>query len=160
MKNINIYGVLLLSSLLIGCATAPLADLNVSQKVKTLPAPSYGKSGIYIFGGSQPYDLWLNGKCLGTAGQNGFFYEEVDAGRRHIVSTDNMMIPDHLALTTEAGKFYYVDQYAKLLSVYALVQHTPSDLRQLDASVGQQQLQAKQLVQYQPCKKPFIQLPQ
>lgn len=50
---------------------------------------------------------------MGETARNTFFYEEVDAGVEHKISTESEFSPNDLMLTVEAGKLYFIKQYIK-----------------------------------------------
>lgn len=140
--------------MLFGCVSINKADVNTAKTVQALTAPSYGKAGIYIIGSSIPRDLWLDGHCLGPAGKNGFFYQEVDAGT-HVVSTESEFSPNHLIIKTEPNKFYYIQQYTKpsLITV-------SSDVKEVKDVTGKKAVNKATLSELDHCYRKEIKLPQ
>ncbi|WP_298145216.1 DUF2846 domain-containing protein [uncultured Acinetobacter sp.] len=107
---------ILLSLGFIGCASVPKVDPKGLQKQQNIQA---GQAAIYVYrsnsilGSALKKDVWLNGECLGETARGVYFYKEVEAGKKHIVSTESEFSPNHLNITTESGKKYYVQQYIK-----------------------------------------------
>lgn len=107
------------SSLLVGCASVPMADKQASIQAKSFAAPGAGNAGLYIYraggiGGALKKDIWINDKCVGESAPNVFFYEQVQGGIEHKVSTESEFSPNILLVKTEPGKNYYVRQYIKM----------------------------------------------
>lgn len=107
------------SSLLIGCASVPMEDKQVSEQTKSFSAPAAGNAGLYIYragslGGSLKKDILLNDKCVGESAPNIFFYQQVQGGVEHKLSTESEFSPNILLVKTEPGKNYYVRQYIKV----------------------------------------------
>jgi hypothetical protein len=83
--NNKIINAVLLSLLLVGCASVPMESADKTSAAKQFPTPSEGKAGLYLyrygtFGAALKKDIWLDGKCVGETARNTFFYEEVEAG--------------------------------------------------------------------------------
>lgn len=111
--------VVVTSSVLVGCASVPMEAKDRSELAKKFEAPSGDKAGLYIyrsgsFGSALKKDVWVNGQCIGETAPNIFFYEEVDGGKEHKVSTESEFSPNDLMLKAEAGKNYFIRQYIKL----------------------------------------------
>jgi Protein of unknown function (DUF2846) len=109
---------ILLVSLLAGCASVPMESAEKTSAAKQFPAPTEGKAGLYLyrygtFGAALKKDIWLDGKCVGETARNTFFYEEVDAGIEHKISTESEFSPNDLVLKTENGKLYFIQQFIK-----------------------------------------------
>lgn len=107
------------SSLLVGCASVPMEDKQVSTQAKAFTAPATGNAGLYIyragsFGGALKKDIWLNDKCVGESAPNIFFYQQVQGGVEHKLSTESEFSPNILLVQAEPGKNYYVRQYIKM----------------------------------------------
>ena len=86
---------------------------------KQFNQPGEGVAGIYLyrsgsFGGALKKDLWLDGKCVGESAPNVFFYEEVEGGADHTVSTESEFSPNDLVVKVVAGANYFVRQYIKI----------------------------------------------
>lgn len=116
--NNKIINAALLSLLLVGCASVPMESADKTAAAKQFPAPSEGKAGLYLyrygsFGAALKKDIWLDGKCVGETARNTFFYEEVEAGVEHKISTESEFSPNDLVLKTESGKLYFIQQYIK-----------------------------------------------
>ena len=125
----------LISLVLVGC-TLSLASCVLSSTARSLPPsnqtqstritqfdpPSAGHAGLYVFRGPGMFvfDIWIDGKCLGSLGSNGFFHEEVPGDMEHAVSTDSAFSPNTIKVFTESGKNYFVQQIVKR-GVYAIL---------------------------------------
>lgn len=116
-KNLAIMG--FASSLIVGCASVPMESAAMSDLAKTFNSPSNGNAALYIyrsgsFGGAIKKDVWVDGKCIGETAPNVFFYEEVEGGTQHKVSTESEFSPNDLLVNTESGKNYFVQQFMKM----------------------------------------------
>lgn len=116
--NNNKINTVLLSLLLVGCASVPMESTEKTSAAKQFLVPTEGKAGLYLyrygsFGAGLKKDIWLDGKCVGETARNTFFYEEVDAGVEHKISTESEFSPNDLLLTPESGKLYFIKQYIK-----------------------------------------------
>ncbi len=109
---------LLLALLLVGCASVPMESADKTTAAKQFPTPSEGKAGLYLyrygsFGAALKKDIWLDGKCVGETARNTFFFEEVEAGVEHKISTESEFSPNDLLLKPESGKLYFIKQFIK-----------------------------------------------
>ena len=85
---------------------------------KAFNPPTADMSGLYIFrdsvfGSALLKSVYIDGKFLGETGSNVYFYTEVKPGE-HTLSTESEFSENHLKLTTEAEKLYFIRQYIKL----------------------------------------------
>jgi hypothetical protein len=117
MNNKNIL-IALISLLSVGCASVPMESAEKTSSAKQFTAPPEGKAGLYMyrygsFGAALKKDIWLDGKCVGETASNTFFYEEVDAGVEHKISTESEFSPNDLLLKVESGKQYFIKQFIK-----------------------------------------------
>jgi hypothetical protein len=117
MNNKKIYTVLI-SFLLVGCASVPMESTEKTAAAKQFLPPAGGKAGLYLyrygsFGAALKKDIWLDGKCVGETARNTFFYQEVDAGVEHKISTESEFSPNDLVLKPENGKLYFIQQFIK-----------------------------------------------
>ena len=108
----------LISLLFVGCASVPMESAQQTTSAKQFIPPADGKAGLYMyrygsFGAALKKDIWLDGKCVGETARNTFFYEEVDGGVEHKISTESEFSPNDLLLKTESGKLYFTKQYIK-----------------------------------------------
>lgn len=119
----KILALLAASLLFTGCASVSYpsyvaADQAVGNEKKKFAAPAQGKAGLYIYrdsilGPRFTRDIWVDGKCIGATASNVFFYTEVEGGKWHKLETQSEVSPNVLALQTEAGKNYFVQQLMK-----------------------------------------------
>lgn len=117
-KSLLLVFAFIFTSWLSGCATVPMAPSAQDQAMKAFNPPAKGMSGLYIFrdssfGGALLKSIYVDGKFLGESGPNVYFYTEVRPGE-HTLSTESEFSENHLKLTTEAGKQYFVRQYIKM----------------------------------------------
>lgn len=110
--------VLFTSLLFVGCATVPMENPESTNKVQTFSAPSEGNAALYIyrpgiFGGALKKDVWVDEKCIGETAPKMFFYQEVQGGIEHKISTESEFSPNDLIVKTESGKSYFIRQYIK-----------------------------------------------
>ncbi len=113
-KNLPITILILLTSLVSGCASIPLASSEEDKQAKLFQVGE-GKSNIYLYQtesdeGATPR-ITLNGKEAGKLGQYTYFLWSVDPGR-HLISslTLELQKTETLAIDTEADKNYFIWQ--------------------------------------------------
>lgn len=53
-------------------------------------------------------------KCIGKSAPSVYFYNEVDANKQHVISTQSEFSPNTLVLYTESGKNYFIENYIKV----------------------------------------------
>ncbi len=102
---------------LAGCASVPMGDPAQDARLKSFPAASAGKAGVYIyrnetFGGAVKLNLALDGQALGSTASKTYFYKEVEPGRHTVTSYGENT--DTLTFEALAGKLYYVWQEVKM----------------------------------------------
>ena len=107
---------LVLSLLLGGCATVPMASLNQDSQAKAFQV-STKESRIYIyrneiFGGAVLMTVSVDGKVLGHTSSKTFLMVNVPPGSHKIESVAENIAS--LSLDTEPGKAYYVWQEVKM----------------------------------------------
>jgi uncharacterized protein YlaN (UPF0358 family) len=105
-------------SLFAGCASVPMEGADRAEVAKKFIPPSNGNAALYIyrsgsFGGALKKDVWVDGKCIGETAPNIFFYEEVQGGEEHKISTESEFSPNDLLVNTESGMNYFIRQYIK-----------------------------------------------
>lgn len=148
-----------LSLAFVGCASVPQATPQLSQQAKKLDAPTEGNAAIYVYrsnsivGAALKKDVWIDGECLGETARGTFFLKEVAGNQKHTVSTESEFSPNHLALTTEAGKQYFIQQYIK-----PGVLAGGANLKQVDEQTGKKAIAEYQFAQSGKCSKATISL--
>lgn len=102
--------------LLTGCASVPMAPMEIDAKAKEfLPAPN--KASLYVyrnenFGAAIPMTVSVNGKTLGQTAAQTYFRLNIMPGKYTVEShTEN--VSSH-SLSAEAGKNYFVWQEVKM----------------------------------------------
>jgi len=99
-----------------GCASVPMASLDLDKEAKQFSAP-HDKSRIYIYrneslGGAVRMVVSLDGATLGQTGPKTYFVVDVQPGKHRIESlTENVATLD---LETQPGKSYFVWQEVKM----------------------------------------------
>ena len=102
-----------------GCASVPTEQVEVSNVLKQVKAPSANNAGLYIYrsnsvvGGALKKDVWVDDECIGETARGTFFYHEVLGDIQHKVSTESEFSPNDLMIDTKAGNNYFVKQYIK-----------------------------------------------
>lgn len=116
MNPSSIFGILLLGSSLVGCASVPMAPLEADIQAKQfVVAP--GKSNIYLyrdeeFGAAISMPVALDGRVAGKTASNTYFLWSVDPGRHEVTSlTENTA---RISVDAHAGKNHYVWQEVKM----------------------------------------------
>jgi hypothetical protein len=103
-----------------GCATVPTETAENAAIAKEFSLTSQNNAGIYVYRVSTPFgaalkkDIWVNDECLGQSASGVFFYKEVEGDKEHIVATESEFSANEIALETESGKMYFVEQYLKM----------------------------------------------
>ncbi len=107
------------SVLFTGCASVPTEQVEVSNVLKQVKAPSANNAGLYIYrsnsvvGAALKKDVWVDDECIGETARGTFFYHEVLGNMQHKVSTESEFSPNDLMIDTAAGNNYFVKQYIK-----------------------------------------------
>jgi hypothetical protein len=107
------------SILFAGCAAVPTENVEVSNVLKQVKAPSTDNAGLYIYrsnsvvGAALKKDIWVDDECIGETARGTFFYHEVLGNKEHKVSTESEFSPNDLMVMTETGQNYFVKQYIK-----------------------------------------------
>ena len=152
----SLAGLISFSLLLSGCASVPMVSDIESNKAKEFRAPTENKAGIYIyrddsaFGGALKKDVWVNGECVGATAPGIFFYQEVDGGKEHTVSTESEFSPNDLNVSTEDGELYFVQQYIKMGAFVG-----GADLKQVDQQTGKREVSKLGLAQQGNCSSEY-----
>ncbi|MDN3617656.1 DUF2846 domain-containing protein [Vibrio gallaecicus] len=103
-----------------GCASVPTAEPAKSNQLKQFEAPENGSAGVYVYrtdsavGAALKKDVFIDGDCLGETAPGVFFYQEVEGGKEHILSTESEFSANDITLLTEEGRLYFVNQYIKM----------------------------------------------
>ena len=119
--------------LLIGCASVPMAPMDIDAKAKEF-SPEPNKASLYVyrnenFGAAIPMTVSVNGKTLGQTAAQTYFRLNIMPGQYTVESyTENV---SSLPLSVEAGKNYFVWQEVKM-GMWA----ARSMLQQVDESTG------------------------
>ena len=111
----------LFSTLAAGCASVPLETAQINKVAKQFDPPSDGRAGLYIyrntsFGGAGYFDVWVDGRCIGATAPYVFFYEEVEGGQSHKVSSKPQRFiwseasPNDLLIKVKSGMHYFIQQ--------------------------------------------------
>ncbi len=124
---------LLLTSIVSGCASVPMASMEEDARAKSFVVPA-GKSSIYLyrnesFGGAIPLTVALDGKVAGQTGPKTYFLWDVAPGQHELSSMSENT--STLRLSTEEGKAYFVWQEVKMGMWMAR-----SLLQEVDAEAG------------------------
>ena len=102
---------------LVGCANVPMGDPARDAQLKTFPAASPGKAGVYIyrnetFGAAVKVNLSMDGENLGSTASKTYFYKEVAPGKHTV--TSHAENTDKLDFEAAAGKLYFIWQEIKM----------------------------------------------
>ena len=115
-RKIVLAGLLLIVSLVTGCASVPMASMDMDAQAKSFTTPS-GKSSIYVyrnesFGGGIPMTVALDGRVAGSSGPQTYFLFEVPPGPHEVssIAEDTSTVK----LDTKPGKAYFIWQEVKM----------------------------------------------
>lgn len=102
-----------------GCASVPMESIEASADAKEFNPPAEGNAGLYIYRTTGPgtalkKDVWIDDRCIGESAPNMFFYEEVEGGVQHKLSTESEFSPNDLLVHTANGKLYFIKQSIKM----------------------------------------------
>ena len=158
---------LLLVGAMTGCASVETVDLNHMRLVQALATPDDTTAVIVVYrgesavGAAAKYDLWVNGECLGKSAKGVYFYKRVPAGQTHTLSTQGRVTPQHVSITVEANKKYFVEQYVDgghnpLKIDFSNPNFGATKLRLVDEAEGQATIEHMQVAKSGDCKTPRI----
>ncbi|MEJ2743934.1 MAG: DUF2846 domain-containing protein [Gammaproteobacteria bacterium] len=141
------------SSLFAGCASVPLESIEKSNAAKQFSAPAEGTAGLYIYrsgsvGGALKMDVWVDDDCVGETAPNVFFYEAVQADKKHKISTESEFSSNDISLKTENGKNYFIQQFIKM-GVFV----GGAGVRVVDEEEGKKKVQKLKLAKSGTCSK-------
>lgn len=111
---------MMITFVLSGCSSVPMESESMSNKAKEFNAPSTNTAGLYVFrkdtfvGQALKKDVLVDGECVGETARGIFFYQEVEGGKEHTVSTESEFSDNDVVLKTESGELYFIEQYIKL----------------------------------------------
>ena len=118
----------LVSTLAAGCASVPLESAQITKVAKQFDPPSDGSAGLYIYrntslGGAHKIEVWVDGRCIGLTAPYVFFYEEVEGGESHKVSSKPQRFilmedqtisleasPNDVLIKAKSGMHYFIQQ--------------------------------------------------
>jgi len=143
MKKVVMLFASLFIVLLSGCASVPMASLDMDAKAKNFtPLPHKAAIFIYrneVFGAAIPLALSVNGQILGQTAAKTYYRLNVKPGRYTITSmAENVSEMD---LHVKAGRSYYVWQEVKM-GMWAAGSH----LQEVDESTGQKGVAESKLI--------------
>jgi hypothetical protein len=121
LNKIVVILMLTVVSLLMGCASVPMASVEHDSQAKTF-AVKPDKSNIYLYrnenmGAAVKMDVILDGKPVGQTVASSYMEFEVSPGQHTIISKAEN--DDVLNVNTEPGKNYFVWQEVKMGMLYA-----------------------------------------
>jgi hypothetical protein len=98
--------------LLAGCATVPMASLEMDSSAKTFTPPD-GKANIYVvrassFGGAISFQVIVDGKVVGSVAPATYYLVVADPGSHSIAATSNENSAK-AKFDAEAGRNYFFE---------------------------------------------------
>ncbi len=143
-----LFSVVLLATMVSGCATVPMGNSQDDVFLKSFPTKPgvaslyiYRQSGIYASG--LPITVEVDGSPIGQTASGTYLYTEVPPGTHTIASTSaGPHVPDSISIQTNAGRNYFIHQ-DMVLNLLAL----QTRLRLVSADEGQRGVQATTLAQ-------------
>ncbi|GLP95151.1 DUF2846 domain-containing protein [Paraferrimonas sedimenticola] len=117
-KKIVLGSVIVLSALMTGCASVPMASKDMDVASKQFNPPSDGKAGLYVYrnsfvGQALKKNVFLDGKMIGESANKVYFYQEIDAGK-HTLSTESEFGDNAVSFDANPGQNYFFEQYIKM----------------------------------------------
>ena len=116
MKRSSLLSVAIIFGFLSGCASVPMASLEMDAEAKKYIVPP-GKSSIYLYrneviGGAISMPVSLDGKIVGKTGPKTYFKWDVSPGEHEIAShTENTST---ISINAIAGKIHFIWQEVKM----------------------------------------------
>ena len=141
--QIKYCSVAILSLLVVGCASVPMAPADQDAKAKQF-TPVSNKANVYIyrnenFGRAIPMTVSVNGKVLGQTAAQTYFWLQLNPGQYNLEShAENVSM---LNLSAEPGKDYFVWQEVKM-GLWA----ARSLLQQVDDKTGREGVLESKLI--------------
>lgn len=117
-KRTLILFILVISSYLAGCASVPMAPVEIDNERKEFTLPPPDTSGLYIFrnsnlGSALKKTVYVDGNIIGETAPMTYFYKDIKPGA-HTLSTESEFSDNDFELETKGGQNYFVRQYIKL----------------------------------------------
>jgi hypothetical protein len=118
VKKVILVAAIISVSLLIGCATVPMAPTEQDTAFKAFSQPTTDKAGLYVYrnsaaGGMLKKKVYVDGVLLGETAPKTFFYKEITLGQ-HQISTQSEFSDNAITFQAEGGKNYFCQQYIKM----------------------------------------------
>ena len=147
-KKIGIIA--LASTLAAGCASVPMESKQITKVAKQFYPPSVGRAGLYIYRNTGAFlyrNVWVDGKCIGTTVPSVFFYEEVEGGKSHKVSSKSEFSPNDLLIKVKSGMHYFIRQYIKFRG---------TGIELVEEEQGKEEVSELDMATKGACRKPRI----
>lgn len=147
MKRLSLLSIAIIYGFLSGCASVPMASLEMDAEAKQFLVPP-GKSSIYLYrnetmGGAITMPVALDGRVAGKSGPKTYFKWDVTPGEHEITSlTENT---SKITIDAIAGKIHYIWQEVKMgvWSARSLLQEVTEE--QGKAGVGECKLAVSEI---------------
>lgn len=116
----SLLATIIISTVLSGCSSVPMATESESNVVKQFKTPSENTAGLYIFrkdafvGQALSMNVKVDGKCLGATAPGVFFYEEIEGDKEHTIAIESESPDNDLIIKAESGELYFVEQFIKM----------------------------------------------
>jgi len=109
--------VIIFASYISGCATVPMAPMEVDTARKEFSKPAEDYAGLYIyrnsnFGGALKKTISLDGEVIGETAPMTYFYRDITPGT-HTISTESEFGDNSLALDVKGGQNYFIRNYIR-----------------------------------------------
>jgi hypothetical protein len=117
-KRVFLVAVIISVSLLIGCASVPMAPMEQDSALKAFSPPAADKAGLYIYrncaiGKAVKKNVYVDGVLLGETANKVYFYKEITPGQ-HQISTESEFSENAITFQAVGGKNYFAEQYIKM----------------------------------------------
>lgn len=118
MSKLKVLSASLISIVITGCASVPMASVQEDMAKKTFSEPAQNKAGLYVYrncfvGQALKKSLYLDNVFIGETANKVYFYKEVSPGN-HQLSTESEFSNNSLNFHAEKGKNYFAEQYIKM----------------------------------------------
>ena len=118
MFKAKVLSALILSSIITGCASVPMASVQEDMAKKKFKEPTLGKAGLYVYrncfvGQALKKTLYFDNYFLGETANKVYFYKEITPGN-HQLSTESEFSNNSINFQAVKGKNYFAEQYIKM----------------------------------------------
>ena len=118
MFKVKFLSAIILSLIVTGCASVPMASNQEDMAKKRFDNPTQNKAGLYVYrnsfiGQALKKSLYLNDIFIGDTANKVYFYKEIRPGNYQL-STESEFSNNAVYFNARQGKNYFAEQYIKI----------------------------------------------